>query len=342
MKMPNNLNAAVASLTAIALLACWGCGKPTTSPPNPSGKATKLVATHSIGLCNLIMFVEVEKQMARDLGAEVELKFIPNPGDHAAALASGTVDVAVTPFSNVLSARGNGAPIKIISGCGLNGLYIVTQPEIDDWKKLAGKKIGTFRSDTLEVMAYDAMKKAGFKADDFQLVYFTDPFEFIQAFRAKRLDAITLVEPYVTQLVTEGKGRVLAKGQDVWGGTHPDCVLVASQAAIKDKREALKSLIAGLLKAEAMIETNMPAATALCATKYYKSTEADIAMAASSQPPGVDIRDQQRFIMNRGSSLLELGYLKHPADTNLFDFSMLTEVIKEHPEIYSQVAVKAK
>src|ERR1035441_1733501 len=143
MKMPNNLNAAVASLTAIALLACWGCGKPTTSPPNPSGKATKLVATHSIGLCNLIMFVEVDKQMARDLGAEVELKFIPNPGDHAAALASGTVDVAVTPFSNVLSARGNGAPIKIISGCGLNGLYIVTQPEIDDWKKLAGKKIGT-------------------------------------------------------------------------------------------------------------------------------------------------------------------------------------------------------
>jgi NitT/TauT family transport system substrate-binding protein len=329
----------IVALLLIGLIAffCWRAyiGARRFEDANPS--AVKLTATHSIGLCNLALFVAVERQFS-----DVQLKLIANPGDHAAALTSGTVDVAVTPFSNVISARANGAPIRIIAGSGLNGLYVLGQPEISDWKSLVGKRIGTFRSDTLEVMAYDAMKKAGAKKGDFQFAYFTDPFEFIQAFKSKNLDAITLVEPYVTQLVNGHKAVILDKSEDVWGGRHPDCVLIASDAAIQNKRSALKSLIGALFSAEALIETNPREAVALCARKYYKTSEADILLAANSQPPGIDIRDQRQFILERAHSLIELGYFKNSVDESVFDFSLLSEVIKERPDVYASVAVKAR
>ena len=45
-----------------------------------------------------------------------------------------------------------GAPVKIVAGGGVQGVYIVAQPGLDKPEKLKGKTLGTFQNDTLEVL----------------------------------------------------------------------------------------------------------------------------------------------------------------------------------------------
>jgi NitT/TauT family transport system substrate-binding protein len=288
------------------------------------------------------MFILAEKQLASSYGVDVDLRYIPNWGDHPAALNSGGVDVSITPFTNVITAYANGIPLRIIAGSGLNGLFLIGQKGVNTAEKLKGKRIGTFRADTLEVTAYDALRKAGLNRSEYEIVYFTDGFELMTAFANKSVDAMTHVEPYATQAVQKYGGEIISKGQDVWGGTHPDCVLVTTEATLREHRNALKAVIAGMLKAENYIETNYDAAVDLCAGKYYKADKQDILLAGQSQPPGIDIRDKKSFILDRSKSLMELGYIARPIDEGLFDFSLLNEVISEHPDLLAGVKVRAR
>jgi NitT/TauT family transport system substrate-binding protein len=302
----------------------------------------KSVAAHAIGLCNMPMFILAERRTTEEFGTQVELADIPNWGDHPAALASGTVDVSVTPFTTVINAYGNGMPLRIIAGSGLNGLYLLGQSGIIAIGQLKGKKIGTFRADTLEVSAYDALRNAGLTRDDFQMVYFTTGAELITAFANKSVDAMTHVEPYATQAVNNFGAAVLSRGEDVWGGTHPDCVLVTNEQTLQTKRDSLKAIIAGMLRAEAFIEQQYEQAVDICVGKYYKASREDILMAGKSQPPGIDIRDKENFILDRSKTLVDLGYLSKPVNKQLIDFSLLGEVINEHPDLLAAVKVKAK
>ncbi|MFC1771023.1 ABC transporter substrate-binding protein [Candidatus Margulisiibacteriota bacterium] len=325
-------------ITTISLsLVLYSCGKKS----DQNSKYKKIIATHSLGLCNIPLFITAEKQTAKEFNVELELKYIANWADHPAALRSGAVDVSVTPFTNVITAYANGMPIKIISGSGLNGLYLLGQKGINTPEKLKGKKIGTFRADTLEVTAYDALKKVGLSKKDFKMIYFTDGFELITAFANGSIDAMTHVEPYATQAIKKYQAEVIIQGQDIWGGSHPDCVLVTSQKALDTKRESLKAIIAGMLKAEAFVEQHYHEAIDCCVGKYYKANKEDIVLAGRSQPPGIDIRDKDQFIINRSKSLKELGYIDKNINKDIFDFTLLNEVIQEHPELWKAVKIKS-
>lgn len=320
-------------LLAVTSLFCTSC--------HPRPETGTITAAHAIGLCNLPMFVMAEKQTAKSYGAEIRLVDIANWSDHPAALASGGVDVSVTPFTTVLNAAANGLPLRIIAGSGLNGLFLLGQPGITSIQQLRGKKIGTFRADTLEVAAYDSLRRAGLTKADFQMVYFTTGSELMMAFARKAVDAMTHVEPYATQARTKYGATVLSTGQDVWGGDHPDCVLVTTLDVLKKKPALLQAVIAGMFEAESFIEHNYEDAVDLCMNKYYKADRSDILLAGRSQPVGIDIRDKRQFILDRADSLKALGYINGPVDQNLIDFSLLNEVVKRHPELLSAVRVRA-
>ncbi|MBI3365267.1 MAG: ABC transporter substrate-binding protein [Ignavibacteriae bacterium] len=260
----------------------------------PSG-VEKIIATHALGLCNMPLFILAEKQFAKADNVQVDLTYIPNWGDHAAALKGGGVDISVTPFTNVITAFANGMPVRIIAGSGINGLYLLGQKGVKIIKQLKGKRIGTFRSDTLELIAYDAIRDSGMTRNDYEMVYFTDGFALMNAFANKSIDAMTQVEPYATQAVQKYGAEIITTGQNSWGNNYPDCVLVTSENVLKTRRSALKAVIVGMLKAEAFIEKDYDSAVNLCVGKYYKADKNDILLAGQSQPPGVDIRDKKQF-----------------------------------------------
>ncbi len=340
MKKTATLAAALLGLAVIAFF-LWKGQKPTT-PSSSGGTYTVARCTHSIGLCNLPLFIAAEEDLGKDLGVKFDLVNIPNWGDHPAAIASGRVDFSVTPFTNVMTAFANGADIKVVAGSGINGLFLVGKPEIASIADLKGKKVGTFQSDTLEMLLYTALQENGLSYKDLEVVYFTSGAEMMDAFATGRVQAITHVEPYATQAVQKFGGKKLASGKDIWKGDHPDCVLTVSGKVLKENPTLVKGVIHAMLRAQLRIETDREGTVKEAHGKYYKADLADVIMASEAQPPGVDIRANLPFMTARFHDLQKLNYVKSDkGEDGLIDLTLLKEVVKEDPDLLAKLKFKS-
>lgn len=319
------------------------CGGATDSQKDTKPPFTVAKCTHAVGLCNLPLFVAREDNIIADLAVEIQLINIPNWGDHPAALQSGRVDFSVTPFTNVMTAFANGAPVRVVAGSGINGLYIMGAKDIKSAEGLRGRSIGTFQADTLEMLLFSYLEKNGLTYKDVKIVYFTDAFELVNAMAAGRVDAMTHVEPYATRAETEFGSVRLASGQEIWGGDHPDCVLTASRRIIAEDPDLVKKMILGMLRAQSSIEQDREGAVKKAVGKYYKAELSDILRAAEAQPPGVDIRNKRSFMEARFRDLQRLGYAKATQTSEgLLDFSYLEAVIRENPSLYEQLGFRSE
>lgn len=343
------MKALIARFVSIALVtiiaaACGGGDRAGTAGSTPELAEYRIAkCSHAVGLCNLPLFISKENSTTLDFGVQLTLTNIPNWADHPAALSSGRIDFSVTPFTNVLTGFAHGAPIKIVAGSGINGLYILGTRDVKELVSLRGKRIGTFQADTLEMLLYAALRQSKISYDEVEIVYFTDAFELMNAFGSGRVDAMTHVEPYASRAVSEYAANRLASGQEVWGGDHPDCVLTASQSIIDKDPEMVKAVILGMLRAQLFIEQNLETAVKSAVGKYYKAELNDILRAAESQPPGVDIRDKQPFISARFEDLRTLRYVDEDATfEGLVDFSLLEEVISENQDLHQRLRFRAR
>jgi NitT/TauT family transport system substrate-binding protein len=123
---------------------------------------------HLVGICMSPLFYAKTVEFFKEEGLDVQMKFMPNPGDALTALTAGAMDIIHNPFTNAFVAAGQGAPVRIIAGSGAGGLFLLAQKEaaiksMDDLVKAKGKglKIGTMRFNTFELTLYRAMAKAG-------------------------------------------------------------------------------------------------------------------------------------------------------------------------------------
>ena len=118
---------------------------------------------HLVGICMSPLFYAQATGYFKDEGIDVQMKFMPNPGDALTAL-NGVMDVIHNPFTNAFVAAGQGAPVRIIAGSGAGGLFLVAQKELGiktmaDLAAAKGKglKIGTVRFNTFELTLYRAL-----------------------------------------------------------------------------------------------------------------------------------------------------------------------------------------
>ena len=187
-------------------------------------------ATWSASACRRLFYAKAT-EIFKEEGLDVQMKFMPNPGDALTALNSGAMDIIHNPFTNAFVAAGQGAPVRIIAGSGAGGLFLVAQKEtgIKSMADLAaqkgkGLKIGTVRFNTFELTLYRALVKAGVGYSDYNIVWFNDTLALAAAFESKNLDLATHVEPFATRLIDQLGGVPLASSLDAWGPHGPDCV----------------------------------------------------------------------------------------------------------------------
>jgi NitT/TauT family transport system substrate-binding protein len=310
-----------------------------TSTP-PAGHTAKFTAycTHSVGLCNLPLFIADADRNTPDmqnLDINIELKSVPDWGKHALALQKKDVDFSITPFTTVMVAYAAGAPLRIIAGSGVNGLRLVAARGINNASQLRGKRIGTFRADTLEMMLFSYLARNNMSYRDVEIVYFDDSFGLLSAYKANKIDAITHVEPYATRAMKERESVLLASGEGpaVWNTSHPDCVLVTTSAVLQDptKRETAKRLIKALLIAQKTIESDPAKAAQRTAQHYFRGKTEDIVAAGATQRPGVDILNgNEGFMQDRFNDLKKIGYIRSEAEfAPILDLSLLNEVLSE-------------
>ena len=139
--------------------------------PGSAHAASTVKGTHGNGFCNVAFFITHARQLAKDDGLTLEFVNTPSFADQVTFLGTGQVDVSVLPYTNFMALYDAGAPVKIVAGGGVQGVYIVAQPGLDTPEKLKGKTLGTFQNDTLEVLPYDWLKKNGVSYKDVTVRY---------------------------------------------------------------------------------------------------------------------------------------------------------------------------
>jgi len=310
--------------------------------PTPAFAATTIKATHGSGFCNMGIFLAKERELAKADGVDLDFVVTPSNTEITTMFGAGLVDMSMIPYSNFLALHDAGAPVKIVAGGGVQGCIIIAKEDIKSAKDLKAMNFGTFQADTLELLPYDYLKKAGLSFKDINVKYLDMTPEMAQAFLAGALDAICIVEPYATQCVSGRKGAsVLSDGTDLYGPGYSDCVLAVRTPLLKKNPAAVKAIIKALFVAQSGAEKDKESALKDTVGKYYKTAMSDAVNAASKQPLCVDQRNMAQFILDRGVSMKELGYIKRLPDKSAFDWSVLEAVIAENKELYDGLKWKS-
>lgn len=311
--------------------------------PNAARAAgTTIKATHGSGFCNMGIFLAKERELTKADGVDLEFVVTPSNTEITTMFGAGLVDMSMIPYSNFMTLYDAGAPVKIVAGGGVEGCIIVAKEGITSAQDLKGKTFGTFQADTLEVLPYDYLKKAGLSFGDVEIKYLDTSPELAQAFMVGAIDAICHIEPYASQCVIGRKGAtVLSDGTDVYGKGYSDCVLAVRTPLLESNPAAVKAVIKALMVAQSQAEADKTAALKDTVGKYYKTSMEAAIDASTKQPIVVDQRNQTQFIIERGKSMMELGYVKKLPDEGAFDWSLLDAVIAENKPLYDGLKLKS-
>ncbi|HTZ34813.1 MAG TPA: ABC transporter substrate-binding protein [Stellaceae bacterium] len=328
------LRAGATGALTIAVAGAWG--------GHAHAAESHIKSVHGSGFCNLNYFLTEAKQMAQEDGVILDFVVTPTSAEMVTFLGAGQVDAALIPYTSFIALYDKGAPVKIVGGGGIQGCVLVAQPGLDTPAKLKGKTLGTFQMDTLEVLPYDWLKKHNVSFRDINVRYMGNTPEAVEAFKAGALDMICTIEPYGTALLNDVKGSVmLSDGTDIYGKGYTDCVLAVRTSLIKENPGGIKSLIKGMLKAQHMAETQPEDVLKLLVGPYYKTSLENARIAMAKQPSVVDARSQSQFILDRVSSLVEMGYIKNKPGPDALDWSLLEQAIAESKPIYDQLKYKS-
>lgn len=315
------------------------CSDP--SPGTSAAGTVTLKATHGTGLCNLGMFLVKERRLAEPAGATVDFVVTPTNADIVTLFGAGQVDMSLLPYTQFMTLHDAGAPVTIVAGGGVQGCVIVSQPGINTAADLTGKTLGTFQADTLEMLPYDYLKRAGLSFKDVKVRYFGTSPELAQAFISGSIDSMCHIEPYATQALNARAGAVkLSDGTDVYGPGYTDCVLAVRNPVLTENPKAVKAVIKGLLTAQQQAEQDRKAAVEATVGTYFKTSLADALDASTKQPNVVDQRSKAQFMLDRAAGMKDLGYLKNLPDQKIFDWSLLEQVIQENPDLYHSLKMQ--
>jgi NitT/TauT family transport system substrate-binding protein len=291
---------------------------------------------HLVGICMSPLFYAHATKGFEAEGLKVELKFMPNPGDALTALTGGQQHIVHIPFTNIIVAANNGAPVRIIGGSGAGGLFLIAQgasgiKTMADLQKNKGKnlKIGAMRLNTFELMLYRALQNAGLSYKDFEMVWFNDTLSMASAFEAKAVDLVTHVEPFATRLVDKLGGVPIASNLDTWGKDGPDCVTNARIDFLEKYPDAARRYLRALVKADAAIKADGDKAVdILDKGKYYRVDKDTLRAALPRQRPQVNLVGAgEQGMQTAIKDMTALGYIKK-VPPNLIDFRFLKEALK--------------
>ncbi len=215
------------------------------------------------------------------LGPEVTIQWFPfNAGPSAMeAIFAGSIDATYVGPNPALNAyiRSKGEEIRILAGSARGGAALVvpgdsTLTKAEDFR---GKKVGTPQlANTQDIAARAWFRANGLKVTqtggDVFVIPTPNP-DQLGLFQAGRLDAVWTVEPWVSRLVLEGKGRVLIEEKDAL-----TTILVASVKLLKQRPELAAALRAAHLELTAWIVAHPEEAQAKVCAALTAETRREI------------------------------------------------------------------
>lgn len=174
------------------------------------------------------------------------------------AVASDSADIGAVGDAPFLFAYASGARIKAVqagrsAGGGASTAIIVPSGStVQTLQDLKGRKVAAVRGSIGHYLLLRQIEKAGLGAGDVEIV-FLSPGDSKAAFSTGAIDAWATWNPFVGAAVLHEGARIVADGQGILTGLG---FQAASDAAIRDKRDALFDLLRRLRNANVWAADN--------------------------------------------------------------------------------------
>ena len=280
------------------------------------------------------------------LGPDVEVQwFVYNAGPSAMeAIFTGSLDITYVGPNPALNAhlRSHGEEIRVVAGACSGGAALVVQGDgrIKTDEDFRGRRVGTPQfGNTQDVAARAWLSSKGFRVTmtggDVLVVPTANP-DQLAMFQKGNLDAVWTVEPWVTRLVLEVKGRVYLDEGSLWpqtGGRYVTTHLVSSARFLKRQPALLKRWIAAHVELTQWIRQHDREAKQILNAEIKAET-------TKALPPETLDSAWRRLELTYDpvcSSLLKsaadahrIGFLREKPDlSRIYDLKPLNEILRE-------------
>jgi NitT/TauT family transport system substrate-binding protein len=222
------------------------------------------------------------------LGPEIEIQWYTyNAGPSAMeAVFAGSLDLTYVGQGPALNAhfKSEGEEIRVISGAATGGAALIVSSDgtLKAPADFRGKTIATPQlGNTQDISCRAWLKKQGFKVTqiggEVRVLPVANP-DQLGAFQGKQVDAVWTVEPWVTRLLREARGKVFLQDEEVqttW--------LVASAKFIERHRELAKKIVSANAELTQWMQTHPEEAQQDLAAELKEETKASIPAEAIAQ-----------------------------------------------------------
>ncbi len=183
------------------------------------------------------------------------------------AIAGGQLDVIFTGDFPAILGKAAGFDIRLIgissSGFLSQAGVVLTGSPITLVKELKGKKVATFKGTTAHHLLVLALKEAGLKPTDIELVNLTLP-DMNNALQKGEVDAAFLWEPMFSKLELDHSIRVIRDGK---GLKNAIAVIEATDDFVSKRRPEAKAVLKAFQRGAELIQRNPDEAAKLVAAE---------------------------------------------------------------------------
>ncbi|MFJ3640726.1 ABC transporter substrate-binding protein [Streptomyces sp. NPDC090108] len=209
------------------------------------------------------------------------------------AVNAKAVDIGGVGNTPPVFAAGAGSKIAVVAawhGASKGDAVLVpsgsklTRPE-----QLKGRSVAVAQGSSAHYQLVASLKAAGLSLKDVKVKYL-QPADALAAFTSGKVDAWAVWDPYTSQVLRSGRGRVLTTGDGITNGLS---FQVAAPSALKDggKTAAIRDYLARLRRAQTWVfghqeewakvwakETGLPYDVALASVKRTNATRVPVAV----------------------------------------------------------------
>ncbi|MFD8419310.1 ABC transporter substrate-binding protein [Streptomyces sp. NPDC059466] len=239
------------------------------------------------------------------------------------AVNAKAVDIGGVGNTPPVFAAGAGSKISVVAAWhGTSKGEAVLVPKGSSLKRpeeLKGRSIAVAQGSSAHYQLIASLKAAGLKLSDVKVKYL-QPADALAAFTGGKVDAWAVWDPYTSQVVEAGQGRILTDGDGVVNGLS---FQVAAPGALKDRRKAaaVRDYLARLRRAQDWVydhpeawakvwakDTGLPYGVALASVKRTNASRVAVAV---DKPL---IASEQRI----ADTFTGLGLIPHEVDFSAF------------------------
>ncbi len=198
----------------------------------------------------LPLYLAVERT-ARAEGLSVDVVSFGGGPRAAAALASGSVEVAATSLTSAINLLAAGQPVRAFFGAGSQAEFewFARRP-VKDWKDLRGKSVAISAYGSLtEVLTRHLLRKHGLVPErDVQFVQAGETATLVASLKAGRVDAAILSPPFTWHAEDHGFVRLGTQAKDI-AAAWPRNLLIAKETFLADCPNTVLALLRAYVRA---------------------------------------------------------------------------------------------